>query len=263
MPSRPPRWPEAECLHENERHHPGTTPAPSHGAASSSKPDTPAAPTADAKSSIPIHRAHKTPATALTAPGNGRPLRRIDMPDRTCTVDGCDRKHLARGYCMTHYHRMREHGSVELPPRRPRPKIIRQCKIDDCQKQARSLGLCEMHYTRLTRTGDPLTTKTQARGKGPANHNWVGDRVSYIGAHCRVKRERGSARRHACTDCGGPAVEWSYNHADPNELHDADRNCTYSASIEFYEPRCKSCHNRFDQRTERTRIQGRYAPRAS
>lgn len=33
--------------------------------------------------------------------------------DPICTIDECDKKHLARGYCLTHYTRWRSKGSAE------------------------------------------------------------------------------------------------------------------------------------------------------
>lgn len=32
-----------------------------------------------------------------------------------CTIDGCGKKHEARGYCKTHYSRLRKHGTVADP----------------------------------------------------------------------------------------------------------------------------------------------------
>lgn len=32
------------------------------------------------------------------------------MSKRTCSVDGCDNKHEAKGWCKVHYHRHRRHG---------------------------------------------------------------------------------------------------------------------------------------------------------
>jgi hypothetical protein len=31
-----------------------------------------------------------------------------------CTVDACERKHKARGYCSLHYHRWQRHGDAEI-----------------------------------------------------------------------------------------------------------------------------------------------------
>lgn len=33
---------------------------------------------------------------------------------RTCSVDGCGRKHLSLGYCSTHYQRLRRHGDPRI-----------------------------------------------------------------------------------------------------------------------------------------------------
>lgn len=39
------------------------------------------------------------------------------MATRTCSVEGCDRKHFGHGYCFMHYKRVRTTGSLELIPR--------------------------------------------------------------------------------------------------------------------------------------------------
>ena len=85
---------------------------------------------------------------------------------------------------------------------------------------------------------------------GRANRRQV---VSYASVHRRVKEERGPARMHPCVDCGETAKEWSYYHADPDELtHRVERRGRvdqwgYSLKAEHYFPRCKPCHNRLDQ----------------
>ncbi len=50
-----------------------------------------------------------TPPGLLPAPTSIR-----SATDRTCLVDGCDRAHSARGYCMVHYSRWRRHGTTEV-----------------------------------------------------------------------------------------------------------------------------------------------------
>lgn len=79
------------------------------------------------------------------------------MADRTCSVEGCERKHYGRGYCQTHYWRWRTYGTVDLPERRPRPRPApRQCSIDGCERNQSARGWCKMHYERwLSRGGDP------------------------------------------------------------------------------------------------------------
>lgn len=36
---------------------------------------------------------------------------------RVCTVTGCDRPYRARGWCATHWWRMKHHGSLDTPPK--------------------------------------------------------------------------------------------------------------------------------------------------
>lgn len=71
----------------------------------------------------------------------------------------------------------------------------------------------------------------------------------YRTAHRRVVSERGKACMSPCVDCGSPADEWSYDHADENELHETrgDRLLAYSALPIHYDPRCRSCHFQFDR----------------
>lgn len=35
------------------------------------------------------------------------------MPDRTCSVDGCNKPEKSRGWCSAHYERWRRHGTTE------------------------------------------------------------------------------------------------------------------------------------------------------
>lgn len=45
------------------------------------------------------------------------------MPERTCSIDGCDLPHTARGWCKTHYARWRRYGDPTFKPAaRPRPR---------------------------------------------------------------------------------------------------------------------------------------------
>src|SRR5262245_8612145 len=68
-----------------------------------------------------------------------------------CSVDGCERWAVARGWCRRHYARWKRTGQLEARP------WERQgvCTVDGCERQAWSGGLCEMHRWRLREHGDP------------------------------------------------------------------------------------------------------------
>lgn len=113
-----------------------------------------------------------------------------------------------------------------------------RCSIEGCDHADRGNSQwCRMHYMRWYRYGDPLADFR--------SHRFVGDTVTYSGAHIRVRDRRGKASNQACVDCGGAAQHWTYDHADPNELHD-QRGRPYSGDPSHYVPRCVSCHKKAD-----------------
>lgn len=73
---------------------------------------------------------------------------------RKCSVEGCERKHNAKGFCSLHYSRWKDHGDplAEVKPHAPR----RECSVDGCSNIATGLGYCRQHYARFHATGDPL-----------------------------------------------------------------------------------------------------------
>lgn len=80
-----------------------------------------------------------------------------------CTVDGCERKHKARGYCATHY--MMWKRGAEITSIKSRDRIKPDCCIEEgCTEPVKSKGLCKMHYQRLLRHGH---TKYRDRKKEP------------------------------------------------------------------------------------------------
>lgn len=62
---------------------------------------------------------------------------------RTCSVDGCERKHQAKGFCVLHHGRWLRHGD-------PLVTLFRStCTVDGCEGKHRGHGLCDMHYQRV------------------------------------------------------------------------------------------------------------------
>lgn len=74
------------------------------------------------------------------------------MTDRTCSVNGCGKRQVARGWCSGHYQRWRTHGDPVAPPQGRPPR--RTCSVDGCDELSNARGLCGLHYQRARRNGD-------------------------------------------------------------------------------------------------------------
>jgi hypothetical protein len=62
---------------------------------------------------------------------------------RTCELDGCERKHEARGLCGAHWQaKLRNEGSKG-----------RRCDVPDCERWAYAKGVCPMHRARMKAHG--------------------------------------------------------------------------------------------------------------
>ena len=67
----------------------------------------------------------------------------------TCKADGCDREPgKRRGYCDTHYNRLRKGKNLETPIRE-RQSRAGSCEIEGCGRPIRTRGYCGAHYGRL------------------------------------------------------------------------------------------------------------------
>lgn len=177
---------------------------------------------------------HGSPAAGRRSPVGG-----------SCSVVDCDRPSKARSWCRLHYYRWKRTGTTALPE-----PVVRVCSIEGCNLPHKALGWCRLHHERWSQTGDPLMTLPNTRDlRGPLSPNWQGPDLTYQGAHSRVRRMRGRASRRACVDCSQPAAQWSYDHADLDELVEPAElgGKRYSAKPERYQPRCCSCHALFDK----------------
>lgn len=167
-----------------------------------------------------------------------------------CKIDGCERESAGRGWCKTHWGRWRKHGDpliVKVAGTDYRVKGT--CKAPDCRRQHHSHDFCTMHLVRWQKNGDP--TVVGERGGRPLK----GDIPTWGAIHRRLSRTRGPARNHDCVDCGGPAREWSYNGKDDGELMGKSGRfeVAFSENLDNYEPRCCSCHRKFDNAMRRDR----------
>lgn len=72
------------------------------------------------------------------------------------------------------------------------------------------------------------------RGK---SHWRYSDSPSILTLHRRIHRKYGPAKQHKCVDCDLQAMDWSLKHGRE-----------YSDSIEDYDPRCRGCHVKYDDK---------------
>ena len=82
----------------------------------------------------------------------------------TCTVGQCDRKHHARGYCLTHYVQFKRGVTPAGPIKTRERDKPPECVEDGCSDPVKAKGLCKAHYQRLLRYGH---TKYQDRTSVP------------------------------------------------------------------------------------------------
>lgn len=78
---------------------------------------------------------------------------------KTCTVDGCDRKHLARGYCRTHYAALVTRAGA---PRREAPRAIH---IEDVEWMAETGEVLERAAERLGVKPNTLERQLERAGR--------------------------------------------------------------------------------------------------
>ena len=102
---------------------------------------------------------------------------------RTCSVEGCDRPHKAKGFCQCHYTRLVSGWDMHVPIRLKDGSTKRtKCSAAGCERQSRSRRngrfYCQWHVARL-KAGIPLNRKKRFSGKAPVGHTVV-DKRGYV-----------------------------------------------------------------------------------
>ena len=95
------------------------------------------------------------------------------MPFKECSVDGCSRQAVSRGWCHGHYQRWIRLGDV-MPDRPLGRQVNFACSVDGCDRDAYARQLCRTHYRRRLNTGDERAgvPVREVSGKGFLHHGY-------------------------------------------------------------------------------------------
>lgn len=77
---------------------------------------------------------------------------------RICSIEGCERAHVGRGWCAAHYRRWQLYRDP-LGGGTPHTPRADACSVDGCTEPVLARGWCINHYGRWKRNGDPLGGK--------------------------------------------------------------------------------------------------------
>ena len=139
-----------------------------------------------------------------------------------CSVEGCKRKSVANGMCLAHDAESK--GNL--------------CSEHGCKAPVKARGLCSKHYQQVLKYGSVQPIRE----------------LRYKAMHRRVWSRFGSASNYDCVDCGKQAYDWSYTHGCSDELVSIEHEYlgfTFCPHVDHYEPRCRPCHDRYDNRSEK------------
>ena len=109
---------------------------------------------------------------------------------KTCEIDGCEKKHAAKGYCNAHYQRFLRGSEMDVAIKlatRTSPKSVpSMCTVERCGRKHSSRGFCRMHYERFRVNGDPGNPEQLRASNGEGWLSKEGYRKTNVGGKERL-----------------------------------------------------------------------------
>lgn len=144
----------------------------------------------------------------------------MTLTNDLCSVEGCEKPVLARGWCGKHYARWRKHGDPDFVSwtvqRRPADGL---CTVGGCNRPYYFSGVCVGHYARKRRrmsdTEGPLEDRTfDSEAAFAERTQWVDGCLEWVGwvspdGYGKLKRggRHVFAHRYAWERVNGPIPE--------------------------------------------------------
>ena len=149
-----------------------------------------------------------------------RPLRNVRRRGPVCTRPGCDRPHVAKGFCGGHYARWKRGADLDAPMRTPWRGQIGACLQDGCDRPKHSRGYCKTHHARLWRGTTAMDAPLREAGAWSA---WYIKLPSGYVERTRVidgKKERQLQHRVVWEEAHGPLLPRQNIHHKNGVRHD-------------------------------------------
>lgn len=151
--------------------------------------------------------------------------------DKKCTIKDCDNPYYAKGYCINHYCLYKRNGRPDYLKKIKYPNEI--CLIKNCNKKAVVKGLCRNHRQLKLKYNYTLKELEINHKKGKYNNNWNGGISDYPNHHLLKKNRliKLESINCICEECGGKATE----------VHHKD-NSKDNHNIDNLKGLCHRCH---------------------
>lgn len=158
---------------------------------------------------------------------------------KSCSIDGCNGRFLARGLCAKHYRRLMVNGSTDDTLYGTK----RTCSVEGCDRPFLAKDMCSLHYYRVKNGGDIVPKNTP---KGDLLR-WLQDHVDHDGEECIIWPFGTTGNGYGKLQVNGREyIASNYMcrlaHGDqPTEAHETAHNCNNP-------PCCNPKHLRWDTR---------------
>lgn len=161
---------------------------------------------------------------------------------KVCSIEGCEKKMLARTWCSAHWTRWQRHGDPLKGNPTPAAPNKGPCSVGGCENGGQLVrGWCAAHYNRWRRNGDPLAGRHDltpeqaftARTDWDGEHLiWTAGRVPSGYGTMRVGERTVPAHRWAWEQSHGPIPDgmevdhicWQRSCVNPEHLRLATRS---------------------------------------